>query len=298
LPVAIQRSDFSFQEAMVYSKRFWGFAFVIAGSVGALFVIYGIVQVWRARSAGEKIVAETMVVAIDTIQATEEGLDVIQGLVERTSGDVMLLESSIQTLTLTIDNSNLVLGSLSALTGTDLPATIIATQASLTSAQTSAALIDDVLGAMAGIPLLGLGAYQPEVPLSTALGEISESLDPINPSLESISDNLAGTSLNLEALGSELGRVTETTREISATLAGAREVIADYQTIAQDLSVRAERIQEQAPATLRGLAWLLTFLLLALLFPQIGLAERGLGLLQESERETTEPNLESEINGG
>ncbi len=270
-------------------QKYWAYAFLIAGSVGALFVLFGLVQVWRARAGAVIIAADTLEVTLETLQATEEGLGVIQDLIETTSNDVSLLESSVQTLTISIENSNQVLDSLIALTGTDLPATIAATQTSLASAQASAALIDDILRAMAGIPLLGLGAYQPEVPINVALGEISDSLNPINPSLESISANLDDTSANLETLRKELARVTETTEEISASLAGAREVIAEYQSITDDLTERAERIMDQAPGAILGITWLLTILLLALLFPQVGLAERGLALLREAGEEIIDP---------
>ncbi len=270
-------------------QKYWAYAFLIAGSAGALFVLFGLVQVWRARAGAVIIAADTLEVTLETLQATEEGLGVIQDLIETTSNDVSLLESSVQTLTISIENSNQVLDSLIALTGTDLPATIAATQTSLASAQASAALIDDILRAMAGIPLLGLGAYQPEVPINVALGEISDSLNPINPSLESISANLDDTSANLETLRKELARVTETTEEISASLAGAREVIAEYQSITDDLTERAERIRDQAPGAILGITWLLTILLLALLFPQVGLAERGLALLREAGEEIIDP---------
>lgn len=263
-------------------KKRLGIVFLIAAIAGALVSIYGIVQVWRARPAAERTARDTLDVTLQTLEATEAGLRVIDDLITTTSEDLVLLETTIQTLTLTIEDTGQVLDSLTTLTGSDLPATITATQTSLASAQTSAALIDDILGALTSIPLLRLGVYQPEVPLSSALGEISTSLDPLQPSLQTISASLDSTSANLDTLESDLAIVTQTTREINAALDGAGEVIGEYQEVTADLVARVERMQRVAAVNIRSIVWILTLLLLALLFPQFALAERGWQLLQEA----------------
>src|SRR5260221_12730175 len=81
--------------------------------------------------------------------------------------------------------------SLNRLTGRNFPAAITATQASLASAQGSALLIDNVLAALTSIPFSPVAAYKPDIPLHTALGQVSTSLDALTPSLASINTSLA-----------------------------------------------------------------------------------------------------------
>ncbi len=260
------------------SKRIFSIVFLVAASIGTVICIAGIIQVWRFRATVDEVAAVTLDTLQATVVTTEEALAVIGDLVETTSEDVALIEATVQTVTLTIEDTNQVLESLTTLTGTDLPDTINASQVSLESAQASALLVDDVLSAMTSIPFLRLTKYQPDVPLNVALGEISDSLEPLNPSLANISEGLGSASANLEALERELRLISETTREIGAVLVEASGVIEDYQAITGDLSNRIENMQRVASANVTTTAWILTFFLLALLFSQLGLAERGLAM--------------------
>lgn len=269
-------------------RKTMGLTFLAAGAIGALFCLIAIIQVWRIRPAAIDLAANSLDVARSTIDATEEGLGVIADLVQTAAVDVALIQSTVQTVTLTLDDTNQVLGSLTTLTGTDLPATIEATQTSLASAQTSAALIDDLLGALTGIPFLGLAKYQPDVPLNAALGEISGSLEPLAPSLATISGSLDDAAGNLASLDQELDAISLTTGEIGDVLKEADGVIADYASIVGDLRERVDSMERAATANITAVAWLLSFLFAVLLFPQFGLAERGLNLVRETENSDNE----------
>lgn len=273
-------------------KKPLGIVFLAAGIVGLVICITGIAQVWRLRGTVLKVANETLDTMLATVETTEDALVVIEDLVTTTSTDVALIESTVQTVTLTLDDTNRILGSLTVLTGTDLPATIEATKASLESAQASAQLIDDVLGAITSVPFFGLAKYQPEIPLNVALGDISESLEPLKPSFATITSSLESASSNLDALEADLEMVSKTTGEIGLVLSDARAVIGDYQVITGDLAKRVARMQQVAAANVTAGAWILTIMLLIFLFPQFGLVERGLSLLSESRENTpTDPDI-------
>lgn len=262
-------------------RRMLGYIFFNAAVVGTLFCLLGIIQVWRIHAAALSAAANTYEVVGETLDTTREGLSAIDLMVQSTTENVGIFQTTIQTITLSINDSNTVLDSLTLLTSTDLPAALSATQTSLESAQTSARLIDNMLGGLARLPLLGLDAYQPEVPLGTAIGEISESLEPLSPNMISISETLDGAGDNLDNLETELGNVSETTQQLVKALEDGQAVINDYQEIITDLETRIEGIETATPAAIRSIAWLLTFFLVSLLFAQIGLGERGVALIRK-----------------
>ena len=255
--------------------------FLITAGLGIFFSIFGIVQIWRMAPIITGTVTGTLDVAADTLAATENGLAVIDDVLTLAEADIAIFQSTTHTLTQTIADTGGVLESVSSLAGNDLPDTISATKTSLSSAQTSAAIIDDTLSALASIPLLGLGSYRPEVPLSDALGDISTSLDPLTPTLVLISDDMSGVVEDMEAFSRDMESLSETIGNILLALDGAGEVVSDYQAVVTDLSTRVDYARAAAPGNIRMVAWFLTALMAALLFSQIGLGERGYRLLVE-----------------
>lgn len=88
------------------------------------------------------------------------------------------LEQTLTTTAETVESADPMLGEVSRLMKDQLPATILATQQSLATAEQSAEVIDNLLKSLSGIPLIGPSiGYQPEVPLSDALGQVADSLD-------------------------------------------------------------------------------------------------------------------------
>lgn len=272
-------------------RRLLGIVFIVASAAGIVVCLCAIFQTWRLRTLYAQSAAESLQLLGETIDATRNGLVVVEGVLQTTAADLTLVRTSIQTLTLAIQDTNLILGSLADLTGTDLPASIGAAQTSLASAQTSAQLIDNMLAGLARIPLLGLGAYQPEVPLSVALGDLSDSLDPLTPSLENVSTGLSGARANLSSLADQLETAGETTEEIDTALRDAQGVIADYQAVLANLSPQVDSARLAVPGWFRIAAWVVTLLLGMLLFAQIGLLERGLALARVQKKPLVPPDF-------
>ena len=151
-------------------------------------------------------------------------------------------------------------------------------------------MIDDFLAGLGRIPLLRLGAYQPDVPLAAAISDISTSLDPLTPTLEEMSEVLEGATVNIDSLENDLEEVAETTRELAAALEEGQAVIADYREIVSDLGEKLATLQRVTPGYVRSAAWLGTFFFISLLFAQLGLGERGWEMVNE-ERGDTESGI-------
>jgi hypothetical protein len=264
----------------VLLRKLIGILFIIAAVAGIIFSVVGLIEIWRYRPVVTQTVTDNLAVFDQTLNTTQQGLTIVGQVVQTTTVDVASLQTTTQALATAIHDTNPMLDSLTRLTGKDFPAAISATQTSLASAQSSALLIDNVLAALTSIPFSPVGAYKPDVPLHTALAQVSTSLDALTPSLASINTSLADGKTNLGVVEVELNSMSDTTKGISDTLAGAQTVIAQYQTVTAQLKLRVEATQLAAPGWMTTATWVLTFVLGWLLVAQLGLAVQGFGLLQ------------------
>ncbi len=112
----------------------------------------------------------------------------------------------------------------------NLPDTIRATQTSLDTAQQSAATIDTVLRAMSGIPLIGPSiGYDPDVPLSDALGQVATSLENMPDTFIGMQDNLKTTQNSLQTFEADLTVMADSVGQIQSSVAQYDQVIGGYQ---------------------------------------------------------------------
>jgi hypothetical protein len=261
-------------------RRLFGFLLVIAAAAGMIFSVFGLIEIWRYRPAVTQTVVDNLALFDQALNTTQDGLTVVGQVVQTTTVDVASLQTTTQALAQAIHDTNPMLDSLTSLTSKDFPAAIGATQTSLASAQSSALLIDNVLATLTSIPFSPVAAYQPEVPLHTALAQVSTSLDPLTPSLATISTSLADGKTNLGVVEVELNKISETTQGISAALGSAQTVIDEYQAVTAQLKTRVEDTQRVASAWITTITWILSFVLGWLLVAQLGLGVQGLDMLR------------------
>ena len=264
----------------MFLRRLVGFLFIVAAVAGIGFSVVGIMDIWRYRPTVTQTVTDNLALFDRTLITTQDGLTIVSQVVQTTTVDIASLQTTTQALARAIHDTNPMLDSLSSLTGNDLPAAVKATQTSLASAQGSALLIDNVLSALTSIPFSPVAAYKPDVPLHTALAQVSTSLDALTPSLATINTSVANGKTNLSVVEVELNNISETTKGISDTLASAQTVIDRYQAVTQQLKTRVEATQLVAPGWIMTGAWILSFVLVWLLIVQLGLFAQGLDMLR------------------
>jgi hypothetical protein len=261
-------------------RRLFGFLLVMAAVAGFVFSVIGLIEIWRYRSAVTQAGIDNLALVDRALNTTQDGLTIVGQLVQTITVDVASLQTTTQALGLAIHATNPMLDSLSSLTSKDFPAAVDATQISLTSAQSSALLIDNVLAALTSIPFLPVAAYKPDVPLHTSLAEVSTSLNSLTPSLATINTSLVDGKTNLGVVEVELNKISETTQGISTTLGSAQTVIDQYKAVTTQLKARVEATQLVAPAWMTTITWILSFVLGWLLIAQLGLGAQGLAMLR------------------
>jgi chromosome segregation ATPase len=261
-------------------RRLVSLLFSIAAVVGIIFSVVGLIGIWYYRPGVIQTANETLAFLDQTLSTTLDGLTTADKLLQTPAEDMASLESATQALAQTIHDTNPMLDTFISLTSNEFPAAVDATQTSLASSQGSAMLVDNMLAALANIPFLELGKYAPDVPLHTALAQVSSSLDTLKPSLVTINTSLVDGKTNMGTLEIELNKISATIKELRTTLEDAKTVIDQYITVTKQLQVRVEAMHRAAPAWITTISLILSFVLVWLIIVQLGLGMQGFEMLQ------------------
>jgi chromosome segregation ATPase len=215
---------------------------IILSSLGILFSIAGISITWLFKSRLNQELSHLLDTVDATLRTTDSGLTIINGAVQDALDNLIIIESSFEDLGDTLTGVTSSLETSASLIGDDLRLTIDNTQTALSSASSSAEIIDDTLKVIASIPTIGAD-YQPDVPLHTSLEQVAGNLEDIPLSLETIEQSLKDTSTGLDSLKLDLLTLGENIGEMDKDLQDTRDVINDYQDIIKKVEQKLESLQ-------------------------------------------------------
>jgi len=259
-----------------------GVVLIVAGLAGLVFSIVGLVAVARVEPRVEARLTEQITRVDQALLATKDGLITADGLLSTATDLAGSLQETTSYAGKTLQDGVYALEMTSDLVGKQLPATIESVQESLTSISTSAQLIDDILGVLTAVPLLGMDKYSPETPLSQGFSDVARSLDSMPGALGKINQDLSNTQGRLEHVGQTLTATTDQIGQISTGVKDAQSVLAKYQTIVTDLQGLSSSALQKLPGWLRTLRWGLSLVLIWFGIAQIALLAQGLELIGRS----------------
>lgn len=270
-------------------RRIIAIIIVIFAVISLSITSYGIYQVWQLREPAMENISDTLDLAGTTLQATADGLVVVAESLDSVISSLSGLENTVNTLAKSIEDTAPLVSSLGTLTGDVLPNAVTSAQTSLDSAQDGARIIDTVLRALT---IFNRSAYDPEVPLHEALGEVSEGLNDIPDSLTTMEDSLDTTYNNLEVMQAEISLIAEDIAAINKGLDEGKKVIEQYQELIADMQTRIESFQSRLPSIVETFAWVLTFILIWLGIAQVGLLTQGITMFRLEDTNTERGNAE------
>jgi len=269
-----------------------GTALIFAAVLGLLFSLAGLIYLGRFSSRVTSSLTDTLDSLSQALVITQDGLDVADTALQDADSALISMTGTLDGVNQSLSGMDPTLDALRTLLGTDLPATIEATQDSLASAETSAKNIDGVLTSISRIPFLGALVYNPEVPLNETLASISDSLDPIPGSLRKAKIGLDTASTNLETINTDLDGVVQSTSAISASTVESQRVINEYQTLVSGIQTRVETLQTNLPGQLRLATLAAVFFFIWLGLAQIGLLTQGLELRSRGRKSNHPANID------
>jgi methyl-accepting chemotaxis protein len=260
--------------------RLAGIALIIASVAGLIFSVAGIYAIWKYKDTANEKLSNSVSLLATTLEATSAGLAVADESLTQATTNVTSLGITLQTTGQAIKDSSPLVDTIQTLVAEDLPVTISATQSALDSAKSSARLIESTLKIITSIPLLPLEDYNPPIPLETALGNVSTSLETLPDSLESMEESLNTSQDNLVLIQAEFNTMARQVEEINISLTDAREVISEYQHVVTTLDQQIAALEENLPRWIGTLAWFFTFALIWLSLTQLGLLAQGIEMVK------------------
>lgn len=253
-----------------------GYLMIAAAILGLALSVVGLLGAVTLRKPIVENLTNTLNLLDDTLTATADGLVVVEQSLDQATTKIITLEETIQASGKTIQDINPMFDTLTKMISEDLPNTIAATQTSLTSAQASAALIENALTVITSLPLMPGEPYDPEVPLYEALGQVSDSLTPLTESFIDLNDSLKVGQSNLATVQTQISNVATHTGQISDELDNAQKVIEQYQSVVSRLQKSVNTTRESLPQWINMAAIFIVFFFFWLAITQIGLFTQGL----------------------
>lgn len=261
-------------------KRFIGLAMVLIALPSLVLTLFILIQVWTLQRPVNDSLLSGVDTFIGTLDSASAGLVTMQQSLDTTTQNITDLENTTQSLTRSLHDTGPLMNSLTTLTGKDLPTTINATQQSLNSAESSALFVDDMLSALTRVPFLPVAPYQPQVPLHTAIAQVSTSLDNLSPSLSSIDASLHTTTGNLATIETQTQEMSQSIDKIKRNLTDIKQSVAQYQTTISRLRVQLTDLRAAIPVWVMVATWVSSFVLVWLALVQVGWLIRGVQMLK------------------
>jgi peptidoglycan hydrolase CwlO-like protein len=274
------------------AKKIFGLVMISLSAIGVLLSIFLIVEIWRFRQPVTGALQAGLDHTTSLLQTTDDGLYIINQVVSNVYSSTQYLDDATQTLADTMQSTNSFIDTASSFVGQDLASTITNTQTALSSAEASAAVVDNILGAITNIPFIGLN-YNPGTPLSKAIAGVSSSLDPVQNSLKSFQSNLQSTQSNMQSLGDQIESLNSKIVVINQNLSQAKSTIESYRTQVNSLKATVTRVKGNLSAWVTGIAALLTVIILILLMLQVAIILQGITLLAPERTSQVSPDQES-----
>lgn len=259
-----------------FFTRLTGIVLIGTALLGLASSIAGVVGVWTIKDDVQSVLQSLLNTTASTLRVTADGLQVADHSLTQARTAVDTLVNTIQTTGKSMQEALPLLDTVTRITTQDLPGTVLATQVALDAAQTSAMIIDNTMQLLSNIPLLGIQKPAVEAPLSTAIEEVSKSLDPMPSSLASMEASFNTASQNVTTFEGKFNQIAGDIGRIGESLDTARGVVTRYQDLVAGLQAKVERANRRLPGTITLAAWLCTILLVWLSLTQLAVLGQGL----------------------
>ncbi len=266
---------------------------IVLAAAGMIFSLAGIAAIWFLRPGATQHISNTLDIFHATLITSGDAVDVLSGVVDKAENDLGLIQASLDSLGTSIDGISTSLATSSALIGDDLSLTVNQTQIALSSAATSAKIIDDTLSFLASVPLLGAD-YEPDVPLHISLTQVADSLEDVPGSLDSLESNLNTTSEDLTAFSEDLAILADNLGTFSEDLIETKGVLAEYDAIIASATTKLETFQSRLGGYSILLSVILTGMLLWLGIGQFDVYLRGYEYIHHEEKTVSLSDLTRE----
>lgn len=246
------------------------------GTLGVVVCALGVLSVWRTAERITVAARDTLLLVSDTLDDVDYSL----GVTSETLAGVAVAVDGLYTTTLDIgealSSTKMTVNEMAVLTGNDLPGSIEASLVALEVVEETAAVIDRLLY---GLHRLGVGNYDPEIPLDQAVAQAGAGLEPVPGNLRTMAYGLEQTSDSLHRVEGGLGLMGEHMLGLQENVSDADVAVASHRHTMQELQERVEHVRQNVEGPVRTAAWGVTILLGWIGISQLAIIRWGVRIL-------------------
>jgi hypothetical protein len=254
-----------------------GTLLIVIGLLGIALSALGVVQVWRVADDVTVAAREGLLLLSDTLNEIERSLDVASSTLDGTTIAIDSLYITSFVVGETLSRTQVTVDEMASLAEEQLPQSVEYSLTALESVKDTARVIDQLLRSLAQ---LGLGAYDPEIPLDEAVENAATGLEPVPTSLRVMGAGLDRTSEDLKGVQRGFTLMIDHVMEIRENLNDADAAITAHRTSIQSLQERVESAEHGLAEPIRAVAWGLTLLIIWIGLSQLAILRWGAILWQ------------------
>jgi hypothetical protein len=256
-------------------RRILGTLLILIGALGIGLSALGVVHVWRAAEEVTIAADDSLLLVSDTLKDVDRSLDVASTTLDGATIAIDSLYITSFDVSETLSSTQMTMGEMAGLAEADLPKSIESSLAALEAVKETAGVIDRLLR---GLTQLGLGTYDPDIPLDQAVENAGTGLEPVPGSLRAMGAGLQQTSKNLEGVQRGFTLMIDQVIGIRESLIDADTVISAHRTTIHQLRERVQSVRENLAQPIRAVAWGTTLLLIWIGLSQLAIVRWGISL--------------------
>jgi len=269
-------------------RRILGVFVMLAGILGLVLSLAGLVTVWVAKPTVAGYASDTIDTLNESVVTSQRVVDVTGEALGATIDSVDALSAMLGTTAATVEDTKPVLDEFDKIMATTLPSTLEAATDSLYAAQEAAQVLEGAIQSLdtfrfllASTPLLGdvvnmpEASYNPEKPLADSLGELASGLEDLPDTFSTMSAKLSNTGDNLVAVQENLITMSDSVKLISSSLSEYEKMLTQSKSSMDNLTSILTSIQDNLATILSGVAIVLSLLFVWLLAAQVVILSQG-----------------------
>ena len=274
-------------------RRILGVLVIIAGILGLVLSLAGLVTVWVSKPK----IFDYANTAINTINANavaiKNVMEITGQVLDSTVDSVDALSTMLSTTAAALEDTMPILDEIEVLMAETLPSTLGAATDSLYTAQDAAQVLESTIRSLnafryllSAAPLVGdfLGqpgeSYNPEVPLAESLGDLAANLEGLPDTFTKMSANLNAADQNIGSIQENLITMSDSVGIISSSLGEVESMIIQSNSSMDNLTSILTDLQKNLNAILNWTGFVLSLFFGWLLVAQVVILTRGWELFQ------------------
>lgn len=274
-------------------RRILGALVMIAGILGIILSLAGVVSVWVVKPNVTNYVEITIQTIETSVITSQKALQVTGQALGATVVSVDALSTMLSTTAVSVEETQPVLDQLNVMMGETMPSSMESASDSLKTAQQAAVVLESAIkslenfrAAMSATPLLSSlveqpkQTYNPEVPLADSLGELATTLESLPATFTEMSADLDKADDNLVTIQSNLVTMSDSVGQISKSLSEYQAMITQSQSSMENLISILTNINNNLTSILNGVAMAFSLFFLWLLVAQVVILTQGWELYQ------------------